>query len=227
MTTGSRLRTLLSSGNQFLQAAFTPTQILLSFLITVLMTTYIYYIYKKTFSGILYSKNFNLTLIVIALVVNAIMIGISGNIVLSLGLVGALSIIRFRTAVKDPRDTAFLFWAITVGIINGVAYYELSIIASLFISLALLIFSKKESLEISYILIVVYETDLFPKIKKILEKYSWSYTVRSDTHEGKNIEKAIEVKVEPDTQEKVLKEIRELPNIKKCILISSSGDFVE
>jgi len=114
-------------------SSFSAVDILISLAITFTVSMFIFFVYKQTYSGVLYSKNFNITIVMTSLIVNMIMIGISGNIVLSLGMVGALSIVRFRTAVKDPKDTAFLFWAITVGIVNGVAFYELTLISSLFI----------------------------------------------------------------------------------------------
>jgi len=104
---------------------------------------FIYFIYRVTFSGVLYSKNFNITLVIVSLVTTAAVIVISSNIVLALGMVGALSIVRFRMAVKDPKDVGFLFWAITNGIICGISAYSLAVISALFIGLVIFLLSKR------------------------------------------------------------------------------------
>ena len=120
------LSEVLTSKLQF-GITLTAADIIISLTITFLTALFIYLIYKKTYSGVLYSHDFNITLIIVSMVVAVIMIGISRNLALSLGLIGALSIVRFRNAVKDPKDVTFLFWAISVGIVNGVQFYKLSI----------------------------------------------------------------------------------------------------
>ncbi len=109
------LSQLFDSNQLLLDSSLGSLQILISLSATFVMAMFVYWVYKKTYNGVLYSKNFNITLVMVAIAINAIVIGISGNLMLSLGMIGALSIIRFRTAVKDPRDTAFIFWAITIG----------------------------------------------------------------------------------------------------------------
>lgn len=224
---GTNLSQLFDLDKLVLESAFNPLQIALSLSLTLLMAIFIYYIYKKTYNGVLYSKNFNLTLIMTAITVNAIMIGISGNIILSLGMVGALSIVRFRTAVKDPKDTAFLFWAITVGVINGVAYYILSLTASIFIAMVLLILSKVGTFEPSYILILKYFEGAYEKIEPLLKKYFIRHFVRSDNRKEGMAEKVVEVKLRPDKHEEALKHIREVPGLESCVLLANNGDFSE
>ena len=104
----------------------------LNLMVSFLLAGFIYLIYKKTYSGVMYNKNFSITLIMTALIVTGIMMTITGNLALSLGMVGALSIIRFRTAIKDPKDVTFLFWAVSIGIMNGVAFFQLSITLTIF-----------------------------------------------------------------------------------------------
>lgn len=224
---GIDLSSLFDFDQILLESAFNPLQIFLSLSITFLMAIFIYFVYKKTYNGVLYSKNFNLTLIMTAITVDAIMMGISGNIILSLGMVGALSIVRFRTAVKDPKDTAFLFWAITVGVINGVAYYELSLIASLFIALVLVFLSRTNTYEPSYMLILKYSEGAYEKIEPLLEKYFKSFFVRSDTRRAETTEKVIEIKMAVNTQEDALKEIRNVAGMESCVLLASNGEFSE
>jgi predicted membrane protein len=207
--------------------SFNFLQIFISLAITFLIAMFIYFIYKKTYNGVLYSKNFNLTLVIIALIVDALMIGISGNLVLSLGLVGALSIVRFRTAVKDPKDTAFIFWAISIGVINGVGYYQLSILASIFIALVLFVLSRSIVFEPSYILILKYVDGVYPEIEKVLQSEFQKYFVRTDSRKSNVIEKVIEVKMKKGNQENALRKIHAIENLESCNLLSSNGEFSE
>ncbi len=224
---GVDLSQLFDIDKLLLSSALSPLQILLSLSITFLMAVFVYYIYKKTYNGVLYSKNFNLTLIMTALTVNAIVIGISGNIILSLGMVGALSIIRFRTAIKDPKDTAFLFWAITIGVINGVSYYELSLMASLFMAVVLLFLSRQGIGEPAYMLILKYQSGAYEKLELLLRQYFSKFLVRSDSNTNQNIEKVIEVRLKPKTREEALKKIREVEGVESCVLLSNNGEFAE
>lgn len=104
---------------------------------------FIFFIYKKTFSGVMYSSSFALTLIALTMITTVVILAVSSNVVLSLGMVGALSIVRFRTAIKEPSDIAFLFWAIAVGIVLAAGMIPLAIIGSVIIGLIILIFANK------------------------------------------------------------------------------------
>ncbi len=189
---------------------------------------FIYFVYKKTYNGVLYSKNFNLTLVMTAIIVDALMIGISGNLVLSLGLIGALSIVRFRTAIKDPKDTAFIFWAISIGVINGVGYYELSILATIFISIVLALLSRSLTFEPSYMLIVKYQDGAYELIERVIKEGFQKSFVRSDSKKSELTEKVIEVKMKKDgSQDNLLREIRGLKGVELCTLLSSNGEFSE
>ena len=172
-------------------------------------------------------KNFNITLVMIALVTNAIIVVISGNVILSLGLIGALSIIRFRTAVKDPKDTAFLFWSLSIGIVNGVAYYELAVIASLFIAPAVYFLSKSSTFEPSYIMVLKYSPDAYQHIEPILEETFKRYHIRSDSQTDGIIERVIEIKLDNKRFDNALKQIRNIQRVQSCVLLSSTGDFAE
>jgi len=227
---GTDLSQLFNLDKLLLGTSLSPLQIILSLSVTLAMTMFIYFIYKKTYNGVLYSKNFNVTLVMVALAINAIIIGISGNIVLSLGLVGALSIIRFRTAVKDPRDTGFIFWAMTVGLVNGVGYYELSLITTIFIAAVVFVMSRNITWEPSYMLIIKFANDdTYDAIEPILKdkKLLISYFTRSDSRKASGIEKVIEIKINREQQEKLLRKIRSVEGVESCDLLSSNGEFTE
>lgn len=221
---------IIESTAAFSSTAMSSLQILLSLSVTFLMAMFIYFVYKRTYNGVLYSQNFNITLVMTAIAINSIVIGISGNLMLSLGMVGALSIIRFRTAIKDPRDTAFIFWSIMVGIANGVAFYQLSLIASVFIAVVLWGLSRKVSFEPAYMLIIKYQDgDAWQSVKTLLQDKQWvsSHIVRSDTHKSDTIEKVTEVKIKPGKQDELLARIRTCEGIQSSILLSSNGEFSE
>ena len=115
---------------------------------------FIFFVYKKCYVGVMYSSSFGVTLIALSMITALLILAVTSNVVLSLGMVGALSIVRFRTAIKDPSDIAFLFWAIAAGIVLAAGFIPLAVIGSLFIGLILLIFSQNKGFEKPYILVL-------------------------------------------------------------------------
>lgn len=224
---GTDLSQLFALDKLLINTSQSVLQIFLSLAITFIIAMFIYWVYKKTYNGVLYSKNFNVTLVMVSLIVNALMIGISGNLVLSLGLVGALSIVRFRTAIKDPKDTAFIFWAISIGVINGVGFFELSTMMSLFIAIVLFILSRQINFTPNYMLILKYENDTYKNIEPILQSEFKKYFVRTDTRKKDQTEKVIEVQMKNNNHEQALKLIRKTKGVNSCVLISSNGEFAE
>lgn len=225
---GVDLSQLLNFDKILVNVSFSVVQILLSLTLTFLIAMFIYYVYKKTYNGVLYSKNFNLTLVMTAIIVDALMIGISGNLVLSLGLVGALSIVRFRTAIKDPKDTAFIFWAISIGVINGVGYYELSILASLFLAIVLTLLSRSMAFEPSYMLIMKYADGAYVEIEKVLKSNFQRFFVRSDSQKNDLTERVVEVKMKKKAKhDQSLGKLRAIKGMESCTLLASNGEFSE
>lgn len=208
-----------------LGGSVTIPDILIGLFISLCLAMFIYYIYKKTYSGVLYSKSFNVTLVFTSMVVTVIMMAISGNLALSLGLVGALSIIRFRTAVKDPKDVTFLFWAISVGLVNGVHLYRLSIISSLFIGMVLVLFSKKIVINHPYLISLKFTKLEENKIEMICKKYCSKYYVRNRTLSDTEGDFTVEVLVKKKNQNILLKELKRLEGIKKVMMFSHTGEL--
>ena len=122
------LKTL--GGLSYVDSALSVQRVVVTLVITFIVGLFIFYIYRKTFKGVLYTRNFNIGLVMTALVTALIIMPISSNVILSLGLVGALSIVRFRTAIKDPIDIVFMFWAIAVGLACGAGFYMVAIVGS-------------------------------------------------------------------------------------------------
>lgn len=202
-------------------------EIILSLGITLLMSIVIYLVYKRTFSGVFYSKNFNITLVSTSLVTTAIMMAISGSLALSLGMVGALSIIRFRTAVKDPRDIAFLFWAISTGIINGVGLFSLSAISSVIIGSTIVFLSKIRMFLPTYLIIIKSTPGNLEKIQEKIHRKSRRINLRNITSSHEEEEICIELKLKEGDQGEIIKSVKGIGGVKRVTLMSYSGDLVE
>ena len=117
----------------------------LTLLLAFLLGLFIYFVYKKTFSGVMYSAGFGVTLIALTMITALVILAVTSNVVLSLGMVGALSIVRFRTAIKEPLDIAFLFWSIAVGIVLAAGLIPLAVFGSAVIGIVLIVFVNKKS----------------------------------------------------------------------------------
>ncbi len=201
--------------------------ILINLAVAFTLAMFIYFIYKTTFSGVLYSKNFNITLVLVSLVTAAAVIVISSNIVLALGMVGALSIVRFRMAVKDPKDVGFLFWAITNGIICGISAYNLAVISVLFIGLVIFIISKKIRFTEPYLLIIDSRELKIQEIEEILKKHTLLYKIRSKIIEKDKAQLIAEIKIRKDKIKNLTDAIKELKDITFVKLVSYEGDLEE
>lgn len=215
----------LTTKNFSFGTPLTTGDIISSLILTIIISLFIYLIYKKTYSGPLYSKEFNVTLIVVSTVVAAIMMGISSNLALSLGMIGALSIVRFRTAIKDPRDITFLFWSISVGIINGAQFYKLSIISSLFIGFTLILLSKKIQIGQPHILVLKYSGLDHPEISRIIKKNCTKSKIRNTTVTDKITERVIEIKLKRNHEFGLLNDLKAIKNINSINLFSYSGEL--
>lgn len=129
------------------QQAIEPTQLIFNMTVAVVLGIIIFITYRLTYSGVAYSKKFNASLMMMTLVSTLVMTVISNNIALSLGMVGALSIVRFRTAIKDPRDTTFIFWCIGVGICCGVSFYTVAAVGSAYIFAVMVVLGRVHTVE--------------------------------------------------------------------------------
>jgi uncharacterized membrane protein YhiD involved in acid resistance len=201
--------------------------ILIDLAVAFAIVMFIYFIYIKTFSGVLYSKNFNITLVMVSLVTTAAVIVISSNIVLALGMVGALSIIRFRMAIKDPKDVGFLFWAITNGIICGISAYSLAVISALFIGLVVYILSRKIRITEPYLLIIKGKNINIKDVDDILKNFKTTYKLRSRIMEKEKAEIIIEIKVKKDKISEILGDLQGFENINFAKMVSYEGDLEE
>ena len=204
---------------------FSAFDILLNISASFLIGLFIYYIYKKTFKGVLYQKSFAVSLIAIAMIVTLIIMTISGNLVLSLGMVGALSIVRFRTPIKDPVDLVFIFWAISIGIANGVSYYTISLIGSIVISIFLLFMNKNSDNNESYLLILhLNNSSDFNNIIKVVKESVEKYVIKSKTVTESYTEIILEIKLKKSNLN-FIEELQKEHNIAKATLIAYNLEY--
>ncbi len=209
--------------NQF-TGTISVQSILLSLITAFMISVFIIWIYKKTYTGVVYSKSFSLSILMLALVTTLIIQTISSNIALSLGMVGALSIVRFRTAVKEPVDTGFMFWAITAGIMAGANLYLASIIGSLMLGILYYIcYMMGLKMNSKYLVIVNYDDSVEDDIKNILSKLK-KYKLKSKSKSKNNVEMTFEVELNDGTQ-KLVDKISKIDGVQNCSLISYQNDF--
>ncbi len=204
---------------------FTAIEIIINLGVSFMVGMFIYYVYKKTFQGVLYQRSFNVSLVVLAMVVTLIIMTISGNLVLSLGMVGALSIVRFRTPIKDPVDLVFIFWAITVGIANGVGYFNITIIGSIAMTLVLLFMTRKSEEEQPYLLVLQIPTatksqPVLTEVKKNVQRFM----LKSKTVTPNYTEITAEVRLKSDETD-FINELHNDGKVLKATLITYSGDI--
>jgi uncharacterized membrane protein YhiD involved in acid resistance len=203
----------------------TPIYIITNLIISFAVALFIFYIYRKTFQGVLYQRSFNISLVITSTVTSLVIMTISGNLILSLGMVGALSIVRFRTPIKDSIDLAFVFWAISVGIANGVGYYNISIIGSFIIAAVILILTNKKEVNDAYLFIAhLSGADKERILLDELPAISRKWAVKSKIVTPEQIELIIEMRL-PDGSARFLNEALDKGLITKGTLLSYSGDL--
>jgi len=150
-------------------ANLTFADVFIALSVTLLCALIILWTYKNTYQGVLYQQSFGVTLVLASLVTTSVIMVISGNLVLSLGMVGALSIVRFRAAVKDPLDIVFIFWAITVGIANGVAYWKVSFTSTILLMVVMLLMKKAPTLSTPFLLVLKLKNDNSSKVLEVIK----------------------------------------------------------
>ncbi|EJT6170877.1 DUF4956 domain-containing protein [Clostridium perfringens] len=188
---------------------------------------FIMQVYKKTFKGVMYSSTFAMSLLALTLITTLIIIGVTSNVVLSLGMVGALSIVRFRSAIKEPMDIAFLFWSISEGIVLGAGLIPLAILGAVFIGIVMVLFANKKTTDNPYILVVNCKNDISENsVLNILSKNVNKYCVKSKTISPSNgIEMTIEVKLKNITTSFV-NEVSKIEGVSNAVLVSYNGDYM-
>ncbi len=202
-----------------------PIQIIFTMLVALALGTFIFFIYKRTFGGVLYSRTFNLSLIMLTMVSTLVLLLINNNLTMSLGMVGALSIIRFRTAVKDPMDTTFMFWAVGEGIALGAQLFDVAIIGAVMIGVVMVlltVFKMRGSMP--YLLILHFHEAANAPIKNAVKQLP-RVRVRSRTIQRDGVELTLEVRLK-DEETAIVDKFMRIEGVYDATLIAHQGDFI-
>lgn len=187
---------------------------------------FIFLVYKKTFSGVMYSSSFGVTLIALTMITTVVILAVTSNVVLSLGMVGALSIVRFRTAIKEPLDIAFLFWSIAVGIVLAAGMIPLALIGSVVIGIVLLLFVNRKSHTHPYIVVVRCDGKESEKnATDFIKENTERSVVRSKTVEKGETEVNIEIRLKDDNTD-FINELAEKEGVRSAVLVSFNGEYM-
>lgn len=194
----------------------------LAFLIGI----FIFFVYKKTFSGVMYSSSFGVTLVALTMITTLVILAVTSNVVLSLGMVGALSIVRFRTAIKEPLDIAFLFWAIAVGIVLAAGMIPLAVIGSIVIGIVLLVFVNRKSHFNPYLIVINCDSHASEEnAKNYLKDKVNKCTVKSKTAQSGSVELTLEIRLKDDNTD-FINELSAMNGINSAVLVSYNGDYM-
>lgn len=187
---------------------------------------FIFLIYKKTFAGVMYSSSFGVTLVALTMISTLVILAVTSNVVLSLGMVGALSIVRFRTAIKEPLDIAFLFWSIAVGIVLAAGMIPLAVLGSVVIGIVLLVFANKKTHLNPYIVVIRCENhDVEIAAMDFLKKQVKRCIVKSKTARKGAIEINAEVRMKEDNTD-FINILSEMNGVNSAVLVSYNGDYM-
>ena len=198
-------------------------EIMVVFLITACLAFYIFLVYRTVTRRTFYSKNFNISLAMLCLITSAIILTIQFSIVISLGMVGALSIVRFRTAIKDPMDLVFLFWSISVGIICGAGLAEVAVILSLLITIGILLLDKMPVVSTPMLMVINADSsDVEEQILTAVKKYSKYSKVKSRNMSGERLSMIIELRTKQESE--LIKEVNELEHMLSVSLLEHDGE---
>ena len=207
-------------------ATISILDMVIAMVLAFLLGLFIFFIYKKSYSGVMYSASFGVTLIALSLITTLLIMTVVSNIVLSLGMVGALSIVRFRTAIKEPMDIAFLFWAIAAGIVLAAGLIPLAVLGSLFVGMVLLVFSRQKNGESPYILVVhCADQDVEGQVRALVEARVRRLNLKSKSVAPGQIELNYEVRLR-DADTEFVNELGAMEGVGNVVLVSYNGDYM-
>ncbi len=187
---------------------------------------FIFLVYKKTYQGVMYSSSFGTTLIALTMITTTVILAVTSNVVLSLGMVGALSIVRFRTAIKEPLDIAFLFWSIAVGIVLAAGMIPLAVIGSVIIGVILLVFVNRKPHINPYIVVLsCTDSEAENKAVDLLKNNVKKYVVKSKTATKDLIELNLEVRMANDNTD-FINALSDIPGVNSAVLVSYNGEYM-
>ena len=190
------------------------------------MGVFIFFVYKKTYAGVMYSASFGATLVALTMITSMTILAVTSNVVLSLGMVGALSIVRFRTAIKEPMDIAFLFWSIAAGIVLAAGMIPLAVFGSVVIGVVLLFFVNRKAVSNPFIAVVsCADAEAEKRAVQFLGEHVEKASVKSKTAQSGNIEFTCEVRLKGDDTA-FITALSEMEGVNSAVLVSYNGDYM-
>ena len=200
--------------------------IVLALTLSFCLGLFIFFIYKKTYSGVMYSSSFGVTLVALTMITTLVILAVTSNVVLSLGMVGALSIVRFRIAIKEPLDIAFLFWAIADGIVLAAGMIPLAVFGSVLIGVIILIFANHKDMSNPYIVVLrVKDHASEKKATEYLKENVKKCIVKSKTAQKGLVELNLEIRLKEDNTDFV-NELADIAGVESAVLVSYNGDYM-
>ena len=198
----------------------------LALLLAFGLGVFIFFVYKKTFSGVMYSSSFGVTLIAMTMITTVVILAVTSNVVLSLGMVGALSIVRFRTAIKEPLDIAFLFWALTTGITLAAGMILLAVAGSIMIGAVLLLFVNKKSYLNPYIVVInCQEAESEREAKQFLDSQVRRCVVKGKSVQNGAVELQMEIRMREERTD-FINSLSQMRGIHSAVLVSYNGEYM-
>ncbi len=187
---------------------------------------FIFFIYKKSYAGVMYSSSFGVTLVALTMITTLVILAVTSNVVLSLGMVGALSIVRFRTAIKEPLDIAFLFWSIAAGIVLAAGMIPLAVFGSVLIGVIILVFANFKDMSNPFIVVLTCDGhDAETKAVDYLRKHTRRCSVKSKSAQKGAVEINLEVRLKDDNTD-FINELSDINGVRSAVLVSYNGDYM-
>ena len=200
--------------------------IVLALTLAFCLGLFIFFIYKKTYSGVMYSSSFGVTLVALTMITTLVILAVTSNVVLSLGMVGALSIVRFRTAIKEPLDIAFLFWAIADGIVLAAGMIPLAVFGSVLIGVIILVFANHKDMSNPYIVVIrARDHASEARAMEYLRSNVKKCVVKSKTAQRGLVELNLEIRLKTDNTD-FINGLADLPGVDSAVLVSYNGDYM-
>jgi len=219
------LEQLFSFGFLEKAAIFSIPDIIVALLVSFALGLFIFFVYTKTFKGVMYSSSFGISLIAMGLITTLVILTVSSNLIASLGMVGALSIVRFRTVVKEPLDLVYLFWSITIGIIVGTGLIPMAIIGSIVIGIILFVFVNRKTQDTPYVVVISCEGEQAESQSlSLLNGQTKKHIVKAKSVSKESVELTVEVRLK-DSSSQFVNALLAIPGVSNATLVSYNGDY--
>ena len=206
--------------------AVSLTDMALALVLSFCLGLFIYFVYKKTYSGVMFSRAFGGALVAMTMITTMVILAVTSNVVLSLGMVGALSIVRFRTAIKEPMDIAFLFWSIAGGIVLAAGMIPLAIVGSIIIGLIMIVFCNRKAVQKPFIAVInCADGAAEKKVADYLTAHTGKTVVKSKSAQSGNIELSYEVTLK-NNDTAFVTELSQMEGVSSAVLVSYNGDYM-